>query len=383
MTEYYDRARLLEEVWSAPLRDVAPQYGLSDVGLKKLCVRLQIPTPGRGYWAKLKAGKRIPSRPVLRDFTGLGSDLIRPTQEAPAPSPQIDPRLQSILVYEQDPANTIRVADRLRRPHVLVEKTREALKKPGHDQRGIPFPSSPALEVKVSAELLPRALRVADALLKALEQRGYRLTLSGRYAHVEIFGISLTLSFVEPTRRSSYVPSPKELAKKERGEWVYFPQWQYTPSGQLNVIADQGYGGKVADTLKAPVESQLNAFIMLMARRAVGLLLAREQSAIKEAERQRRRAEAIALKALQDAERERLQQLEDGAQSWRRAQQLREYLRAFEQHALLAGELTEEQRVFLDWGRAKADWLDPLVAAGDELLDQEIKISSEYGYDYW
>lgn len=71
MTEYYDRARLLEEVWSAPLRDVAPQYGLSDVGLKKLCVRLQIPTPGRGYWAKLKAGKRIPSRPVLRDFTGL------------------------------------------------------------------------------------------------------------------------------------------------------------------------------------------------------------------------------------------------------------------------------------------------------------------------
>jgi hypothetical protein len=38
---------------------VASRYGLSNVGLKKLCVRLQILTLPRGYWAKLKAGKRV------------------------------------------------------------------------------------------------------------------------------------------------------------------------------------------------------------------------------------------------------------------------------------------------------------------------------------
>ena len=66
-----------------------------------------------------------------------------------------------------------------------------------------------------------------------------------------------------------------------------------------------------------------------------------------------------------------------------RAQQLRDYLNAFEQQAQLGGELTEEQRAFLAWGRAKADWLDPLVGAADELLDQEIEIPSPYGYRRW
>lgn len=114
--------------------------------------------------------------------------------------------------------------------------------------------------------------------------------------------------------------------------------------------------------------------LVLIARRAVGILLAREQRAIEDAELRRRREEALARKALQDAERERLQQVEDDAQALRRAQQLRDYLNAFEQQAQLGGELTDEQRAFLAWGRAKADWLDPLVGAADELLDQEIEI---------
>lgn len=388
MAEYYDRARLLEEVWSAPLREVAPRYGLSDVGLQKLCVRLQIPTPGRGYWAKLKAGKRLPARPELREYTGSPGALLKPKRVAAVPcssppSEPVDPRLQAILSYEEDPAHHVRVAERLRRPHPLVVKTRDALKKPAHDQRGIPLPTEQALDLKVSTALLPRALRVADALLKALEQRGYRVTLGERSVQVEILGISSTLSFFEPTRRSRYVPSPEEVAKQARGQWVYLPQWQYTPSGRLHVIADQGYSGKVVDTPELPVEAQLNAFIVLMARRAVGILLAREQRAIEEAELRRRREQALARKALQDAERERLQQVEDDAQAWRRAQQLRDYLNAFEQQAQLGGELTEEQRAFLAWGRAKADWLDPLVAAADELLDQEIEIPSPYGYGRW
>lgn len=36
MVELYDRATLLDEVWSEPVQAVAPRYGLSDVGLKKL-----------------------------------------------------------------------------------------------------------------------------------------------------------------------------------------------------------------------------------------------------------------------------------------------------------------------------------------------------------
>ncbi len=56
MLEKYDRAKLLNDVWIEAVTIVAPRYQLSDAGLKKLCKRLQIPTPPRGYWARLKAG---------------------------------------------------------------------------------------------------------------------------------------------------------------------------------------------------------------------------------------------------------------------------------------------------------------------------------------
>ena len=51
------REALYEEVWTDAVTVVAPRYGLSDVGLVKICKKLGIPVPPRGYWAKLKAGR--------------------------------------------------------------------------------------------------------------------------------------------------------------------------------------------------------------------------------------------------------------------------------------------------------------------------------------
>lgn len=50
-----DRETLYNEVWTEPVSVVAPRYGLSDVGLAKICRSLAIPLPSRGYWAKVKA----------------------------------------------------------------------------------------------------------------------------------------------------------------------------------------------------------------------------------------------------------------------------------------------------------------------------------------
>ena len=56
------REALYEEVWTDAVTVVAPRYGLSDVGLVKICKKLGIPVPPRGYWAKVKAGR--PTRKV-------------------------------------------------------------------------------------------------------------------------------------------------------------------------------------------------------------------------------------------------------------------------------------------------------------------------------
>lgn len=48
------RKDMYDKVWSQAMRKLAPDWGLSDVGLKKLCKRFEIPTPPVGYWAKLE-----------------------------------------------------------------------------------------------------------------------------------------------------------------------------------------------------------------------------------------------------------------------------------------------------------------------------------------
>lgn len=56
---------------------VAKRYGISDVGLAKVCKRLKIPRPARGYWAKKAAGEAVPRRPRLPAPLGYDDhDLI-------------------------------------------------------------------------------------------------------------------------------------------------------------------------------------------------------------------------------------------------------------------------------------------------------------------
>ena len=61
------REELFALVWSKPATEVALELGISDVAVAKLCARLQVPKPRRGYWAKVAAGQR-PRQTPLRDF---------------------------------------------------------------------------------------------------------------------------------------------------------------------------------------------------------------------------------------------------------------------------------------------------------------------------
>ena len=60
--ETWDRDELYGEVWSTPMKNLAKEYSISDVGLAKVCRKLMIPLPGRGYWAKKEAGQN-PKQP--------------------------------------------------------------------------------------------------------------------------------------------------------------------------------------------------------------------------------------------------------------------------------------------------------------------------------
>jgi hypothetical protein len=65
LSSRYDRESLYEKVWTQPMQKLAKEFGISDVGLAKICRKLFVPLPGRGYWARKAAGQKMGPKPVL------------------------------------------------------------------------------------------------------------------------------------------------------------------------------------------------------------------------------------------------------------------------------------------------------------------------------
>ncbi|MGB6452257.1 MAG: site-specific integrase [Steroidobacteraceae bacterium] len=73
---YFRREELYKLVWTAPVSELATRLGVSDVALAKLCRRTAVPTPGRGYWARLEAGQPVTPSPLPPAPEGL-PELLR------------------------------------------------------------------------------------------------------------------------------------------------------------------------------------------------------------------------------------------------------------------------------------------------------------------
>jgi hypothetical protein len=65
LLQKYSRETLYDEAWDKPMKVLCLKYGISDVALAKVCKKLLVPLPGRGYWAKKSAGLKIKARPEL------------------------------------------------------------------------------------------------------------------------------------------------------------------------------------------------------------------------------------------------------------------------------------------------------------------------------
>src|SRR5688572_28506176 len=125
-----DRETLYAEVRASLLRTIARDYGVSDVALKKHCRKLNIPTPGLGYWAKQAAGqtqRRIPL-PKAKTDTPSFTEIVGGGHSEPAPPPTEGPVWEQAQ-YEADEAHRIIVADDLEGAPRTVRHTRATLRK--------------------------------------------------------------------------------------------------------------------------------------------------------------------------------------------------------------------------------------------------------------
>ena len=174
------REALYERIWTEPVLILASRYGISNVGLAKICRKHAIPQPGRGYWQKLRAGKRVKRTPLppIGGFTKSSKTIVLAyrapilASEATIPAP-----VAAQQERERTPDQHIIVASSLRaaRPlHPLVQRTAAALRSPKPFDRRLEVPVSDSiLDIRVTPAIQDRALRIMDALIKALEARHY------------------------------------------------------------------------------------------------------------------------------------------------------------------------------------------------------------------
>jgi hypothetical protein len=364
----WNREKLYEQIWAAPLRAVAREYGLSDVGLAKVCKKLKIPRPGLGYWRRKECGFKV-NRPAL---PAVKSDLRAvsrvPVDPPPKPMQILDPSLPPLIV----PAVTATV-------HPLVQQTARAFTGGRADQFGRLQAANwrlPRLDLRVTAAGLARALRFMDGLIKLLEANGMRLSVASERepvaTNIDVDGEQIKVVLKERVRGRKRDLTADEKRIHARAPEIYRQdfRWAYHPTDRFILEIESYTDGprSWADAKNRKVEQcrdQIAHGILAAAAYAKRLRAEREVERVRRADEER-------LRLRQQAQIERLM---ENVANWEEAQRIRSYLAALRKSAEAQdGGLKEDSRIaqLLDWAHQYADELDPTNALEElDCADQE------------
>jgi hypothetical protein len=270
------REELYELVWSIPGARLAKRIGVSDVYIARVCRKLGVPRPPRGYWRKRAVGATPPTPPLPQ--WEPGNDRVwskgkaarqphRPILATPALRPEGD--LGPPNKRQRRPTGTHRLIDDAQKDFETAETRVDGYLKPR---------SKLFVDIGSSRKALLKSLRFANELFLRLERAGHRvvvasaseelirlpvdvlegqdggrehiLTCSPRRPTVAyIYGVPIGLSIIETseTVEMQYVGDGRFIRKSEyrKAEHVG-PTWlskQALPSGRLRLIGYSPFHG--------------------------------------------------------------------------------------------------------------------------------------------
>ena len=391
--ETWDRDELYGEVWSTPMKNLAKKYSISDVGLAKVCRKLMIPLPGRGYWARKEAGQnpKQPPLPPLKEKVVL----FKPTPHPPAPKLSdfaTPPELALVEQLEQASAEFSLKRGSL--SHPLILQARENLKNANADDHKILRTRGTCLDIRVSKDSLDRALRIMAGLVSVLEAAGFSVSAEDRdrkqQTLAKIHGEEIRFGLVEKVERIEIVAPPKG-GMLERVLTFAGKPVTLEPSGKLSITVWTSYGSdrrKWTDG-KSPLEEQVSRIAAGLIRLALSDRADTENRAAQERERKRSAEEWAQLEASIKTEKSKVRALEGATARWSRAEQVRSFVSAARTAAIQSGQSVEPGTRFGDWiiwAEQQADRLDPLkespVSLIDRATDSDEESPSYSGYGY-
>ncbi|MBN9593720.1 MAG: hypothetical protein J0G36_00045 [Afipia sp.] len=349
----FTRQELYDLVWSTPLTKLSKDFGLSDVGLRKVCIKHEIPTPPLGYWAKLNFGKTVQQTPLHEPGEGVSNRVlvsVFATTELPEEVAQAEIQARERLT--EPVIVPLEMPDRI---HPLAQALKRALRSAKATREGfLHTKGSGIVTTTIGQPSTVRAVLLIDTLFKTLERMNHQIKSSDEGVDIVIKGERMRLEIGETKNKRAHEPTKSEL--KAKADWDesrskypslyssdrrHWSTWDHFPSGRLSLTLSDPLRsswqsshllGRWHDRRTTSLESYTNAILIAM---LTGTAIVRHNRIAAEAEA-RRQQEAHKAWLL---ERERLRKLEeldrfieemaDGYARLRKLMDFRDYLAKF------------------------------------------------------
>lgn len=384
-TIIFERQKLFDEVWDTPVSRLAKAYEISDVGLRKICVSLDIPIPPRGYWAKLAAGQKN-RKPTLHSTPGQTTYVHK--KYKPTTDEFLDSRVAEARVLSPAPVlenQTLQFQapypHELHRQTMLILKAMKTVKiqDGAYSIHGVTW-----ADISVSEGLKERTFMIIDIFARALENldgkfdnsqtapsplpRGVRRNTSVKRNGFSLHGQEFFLRIREKITQE-LIPPPvvKPTQKPHRAtspSWTFQPpEYRYIPTGKLEVAildASSYYERyKISDSPKGTIEDKTRGMLQSLEEAALRRKVEIEIRAERELERKKNAKAWENDKANKDKQLAKLTAFEKLASQLDRARSLRRFIDEIRKSPSAPSELTEH----LELMQLMANWLDPLVKA--------------------
>ena len=404
------RKQIYEEVWNAPLKELAEKYSLNYLLLSKTLQNENIPYPQSGFWLKKRCNKLIESDIIpLPESENEYVDL--PLMEYHIEKEAEVTREDSNNVYKlyvddsilskmnkDDRQRVINAAETIKidpcsdlHPSLIqyresIEKYRKKIREnPHYYESSSNYREKPRDIEDLSNDCLERAIRIMNTLFKVIEELGGSIDEN---LNPVIYSDTVGIHFKETSRREKHILTTEEK-KMIKNDWRHFDEKQYWHAygirkydevftGRLSITI--GHDKRIYDTEKRKLEDRLGEVLISMyeeAQRKMERRLPIEEMKRKIADKQQQFDEDYKTRV---REVNMTKRLLNEAEDYAKACMIRNYIAAMERNGGCS-----ENPEWVRWAKDKADWYDPAVAYDDPVFgkrnhgaDEEMKSFDKY-----
>lgn len=359
-TVTFTRVELYDLVWKKPLGHISKLYDLSNYSIRGACTTLQVPLPHASYWIQLKHGYTWTAK-LTETYNGPESvEIPKKKYETNIPAPIASPIVVLTKEIEKDPKAPLKVPNKLTKPHRLVQITKDIWEK-RNKSKNYTERHQEEVFLSISNEHMPRALRFMDALIKLLLYRGHEFQKNS-YGHnvAVVYSIEIEVDLREATKR---VPAKDRRRSSElvrTGAFIF-------KVGKYSEMKEWKDGTTVLEEILARIVAKLE--LMAQAKKKW-----QEESRLRQIERDKELSVEKAIAARREEEKDKFKILFRNSDRYDQAERLRMYVQRVEEIVD-----SEEQKLWVNWAKAKIDWLDPLINAKDDIFtDYDLKYYPEW-----